>query len=89
MSLCLALNNISSSNDLAQRAQVSILSEKSEENEDDTGTVVGFNYTDEDYDRNEDDYDSVPVDNNRLENDTNRIRHDIDNQGCVACFFSF
>ena len=57
-----------SSNDSSKRGQVSILSEKSDENEDDNETVVGIDYTDDDCDQNEDDYDSVPVNNNALDN---------------------
>ena len=81
-------NHISISNDLTPRAQVSILSERSEENEDDAETVVGFDYSDEEYDQNEDDYDSVPVDNNGLENDREKTKHDVDSQGCVTCIIA-
>ena len=87
-SLYLIYNHISISNDLTPRAQVSILSERSEENEDDAETVVGFDYSDEEYYQNEDDYDSVPVDNNELENDTKRNKHDVDSQGCVTGIFA-
>ena len=75
------------SNDIAQRGQVSILSEKSDEMEDDNETVVGFDYTDEEYDQN-DDYDTVPPDNNAQGNNSDAMDHDFHNSGYEYCFFS-
>ena len=69
------------SNELASRGHVSILSEKSDENEDDNETVIGFEYTDEECDQNEDDYDSVPVHNHGWENKTTEREHDTNISG--------
>ena len=74
------------SNDIAQRSQVSILSEKSDEIEDDNETVVGFDYTDEEYDQN-DDYDTVPPANNGQENVSDAMDHNLYNFGYEYSFF--
>ena len=66
---------------MPSRGHVSILSEKSDENEDDNETVIGFEYTDEECDQNEDDYDSVPVHNHGWENNLTEKEHDTNISG--------
>jgi hypothetical protein len=49
---------------LARQRQESILLAKYQEKDDDTDTVVGIDYTDEEYEHTEYDYNSVPLENN-------------------------
>ena len=57
--------------DVTKKEQCFTTSSRFEEDEDDSDTVVGIDYTDEEDEYNEDDYDSVPPNKNVCNTDSN------------------